>query len=491
LGTNRDVLALSGQYFDLLVIGGGIFGAGVARDAALRGLRVALIEKSDFASGTSSRSSKLIHGGFRYLQQRDFRLVFEACRERQILQRIAPHRVRPLPFLFPIYQGGDISLTKLRLGMSLYDWLALRRNVAAHRTISAERALMNEPSLARQGLRGAVVFYDCQEDDARFCIDQILHAAELGASCINYCKLTGFVTREDRIVAARVRDEVGSCMFEISARVFINAAGPWVEQVCGLTPFDSRAARLSPAKGIHLVMPRLTRQHAIVFEARSDHRILFVIPWGECSLVGTTDTNFDGDPDQARVAPADVEYLLTEARALFPDAALSESDVITTTVGIRAVASSTVASPSARSREHRLVRTGQNLLSIIGGKYTTHRRIAQETVDAACGLLGVPAPPCRTAEVSLPNRRPAAGGEKLLSAPEIYASDILHACRQEMVVTLEDVMRRRTPLALSGAGGLEAASHVAKIMAPVMGWNDNEARAQVERYIEERKGKLP
>jgi len=463
----------------------------VARDAALRGLRVALIEKSDFASGTSSRSSKLIHGGFRYLQQRDFRLVFEACRERQILQRIAPHRVRPLPFLFPIYQGGDISLTKLRLGMSLYDWLALRRNVAAHRTISAERALMNEPSLARQGLRGAVVFYDCQEDDARFCIDQILHAAELGASCINYCKLTGFVTREDRIVAARVRDEVGSCMFEISARVFINAAGPWVEQVCGLTPFDSRAARLSPAKGIHLVMPRLTRQHAIVFEARSDHRILFVIPWGECSLVGTTDTNFDGDPDQARVAPADVEYLLTEARALFPDAALSESDVITTTVGIRAVASSTVASPSARSREHRLVRTGQNLLSIIGGKYTTHRRIAQETVDAACGLLGVPAPPCRTAEVSLPNRRPAAGGEKLLSAPEIYASDILHACRQEMVVTLEDVMRRRTPLALSGAGGLEAASHVAKIMAPVMGWNDNEARAQVERYIEERKGKLP
>lgn len=491
MGTNRDVLALSGQYFDLLVIGGGIFGAGVARDAALRGLRVALIEKSDFASGTSSRSSKLIHGGFRYLQQRDFRLVFEACRERQILQRIAPHRVRPLPFLFPIYQGGDISLTKLRLGMSLYDWLALRRNVAAHRTISAERALMNEPSLARQGLRGAVVFYDCQEDDARFCIDQILHAAELGASCINYCKLTGFVTREDRIVAARVRDEVGSCMFEISARVFINAAGPWVEQVCGLTPFDSRAARLSPAKGIHLVMPRLTRQHAIVFEARSDHRILFVIPWGECSLVGTTDTNFDGDPDQARVAPADVEYLLTEARALFPDAALSESDVITTTVGIRAVASSTVASPSARSREHRLVRTGQNLLSIIGGKYTTHRRIAQETVDAACGLLGVPAPPCRTAEVSLPNRRPAAGGEKLLSAPEIYASDILHACRQEMVVTLEDVMRRRTPLALSGAGGLEAASHVAKIMAPVMGWNDNEARAQVERYIEERKGKLP
>jgi glycerol-3-phosphate dehydrogenase len=488
---NRDLLALSGQYFDLLVIGGGIFGAGVARDAALRGLRVALIEKSDFASGTSSCSSKLIHGGFRYLQQRDFRLVFEACRERHILQRTAPHLVRPLPFLFPIYQGGDISLTKLRLGMSLYDWLALRRNVATHRTVSVERTLMNEPSLSRQGLRGAVAFYDCQEDDARLCIDQILHASELGASCINYCKLTGFVTREDRIVAARVRDEVGSCTFEISARVFINAAGPWVEQVCALTPFDARAARLSPAKGIHLVMPRLTRQHAIVFEARSDHRILFVIPWGDCSLLGTTDTNFDGDPGQARVEPAEVDYLLKEARALLPGAALSESDVITTTVGVRSVALSTVSSPPARSREHRVVRTGRNLLSIIGGKYTTHRLIAEQTVDAAYGLLGVPAPPCRTAEVILPNRRPVAGGEKLSGAPEVYASDIVHACQQEMVVTLEDVMRRRTPLALSRAGGPEVASQVAKVMAPLMGWNDDEARAQFERYVEERKRKLP
>jgi glycerol-3-phosphate dehydrogenase len=488
---NRDLLALSGQYFDLLVIGGGIFGAGVARDAALRGLRVALIEKSDFASGTSSCSSKLIHGGFRYLQQRDFRLVFEACRERHILQRTAPHLVRPLPFLFPIYQGGHISLTKLRLGMSLYDWLALRRNVATHRTVSVERTLMNEPSLSRQGLRGAVAFYDCQEDDARLCIDQILHAAELGASCINYCKLTGFVTREDRIVAARVRDEVGSCTFEISARVFINAAGPWVEQVCALTPFDARAARLSPAKGIHLVMPRLTRQHAIVFEARSDHRILFVIPWGDCSLLGTTDTNFDGDPGQARVEQAEVDYLLKEARALLPGAALSESDVIATTVGVRSVALSTIPSPSARSREHRVVRTGRNLLNIIGGKYTTHRLIAEQTVDAAYGLLGVRAAPCRTAEVILPNRRPVAGGEKISGAPEVYASDIVHACQQEMVVTLEDVMRRRTPLALSWAGGSEVALQVAKVMAPLMGWNDDEARAQFERYVEERKRKLP
>ena len=163
-------------------------------------------------------------------------------------------------------------------------------------------------------------------------------------------------------MAARVRDEVGSCMFEISARVFVNAAGPWVEQVCGLTPFDAGAVRLSPAKGVHLVVPRLTRQHAIAFQARSDHRILFVIPWGDYSLLGTTDTNFDGDPGQARAEQADVDYLLAEARALFPDAPLSESDVITTTVGVRSVAASALASPSARSREHRVVRTGRNSL---------------------------------------------------------------------------------------------------------------------------------
>ncbi|MGD0061256.1 MAG: glycerol-3-phosphate dehydrogenase/oxidase [Verrucomicrobiia bacterium] len=488
---NRDLLALSGQYFDLLVIGGGIFGAGVARDAALRGLRVALIEKSDFASGTSSRSSKLIHGGFRYLQQRDFRLVFEACRERHVLQRTAPHLVRPLPFLFPIYEGGEISLTKLRLGMSLYDWLALRRNVAPHRTLSVERTLMTEPSLSRNGLRGAVAFYDCQEDDARFCIDHILHAVELGASCINYCTLTGLITREDRIVAARVRDEVGSCMCEISARVFVNAAGPWVEQVCGLTPFDASAVRLSPAKGVHLVVPRLTRQHAIAFQARSDHRILFVIPWGGSSLVGTTDTDFDGDPARARVEQADVDYLLAEARALFPDAALSESDVITTTVGVRSVAASALASPSARSREHRVVRTGRNLLSILGGKYTTYRVIAQQTVDAAYGLLNVAAPPCRTAEVPVPNRRPAVAGEKISEAPEVHASDIIHACQQEMVVTLEDVMRRRTPLALSRAGGPEVASTVAHLMAPLMNWSPDEERAQFERYVDEWKRNLP
>jgi glycerol-3-phosphate dehydrogenase len=488
---NRDLLTLSGQYFDVLVIGGGIFGAGVARDAALRGLRVALIEKSDFASGTSSRSSKLIHGGFRYLQQRDFRLVFEACRERSILQRIAPHLVRPLPFLFPVYKGGAISLAKLRLGMTVYDGLALYRNVARHRSLSAKRVSKNEPSLSAQGLRGAVSFYDCQEDDARFCVEHILHANELGAMCLNYCALTGFVTREDRIVAARVRDEVGSCMFEIAARVFVNAAGPWVERVSALTPFDAGATRLSPTKGIHLLVPRLTQKHAIAFEARSDGRLLFVLPWGDYSLIGTTDTDFNGDPGGVRANQADVEYLLAEARVLFPDAPLSESDVVTTIAGVRPLLASGAASPSARSREHRVVVQGHNLVSIVGGKYTTYRLIAQQAVDAVYSVLQKAAPPCRTAEVPLPNHRPPATGEKIADSPEVHASDIAYACEHEMAVTLSDVMRRRTSLALSHSGGPEVGLQVAHLMGPLMNWSPDEERAQFERYVEEWKRSLP
>jgi glycerol-3-phosphate dehydrogenase len=375
--------------------------------------------------------------------------------------------------------------------MTVYDGLALYRNVARHRALSAKRVLKDEPSLSRQGLRGAVTFYDCQEDDARFCVEHVLHANELGAACLNYCALTGFVTREDRIVAARVRDEIGSCMFEIAARVFVNATGPWAEHVSALTPFDANDARLSPTKGIHLLVPRLTRQHAIAFEARQDGRVLFVLPWGDYSLVGTTDTDFYGDPNGVRADRADIEYLLAEVQALFPDAPLSESDVVTTIAGVRPLLASGAASPSTRSREHRIVRQGHNLVTIVGGKYTTYRLIAQQAVDAVYGVLQREPPPCRTAEVPLPNRRPMTSGEKIADSPEVHASDIAHACEHEMAVTLSDVMRRRTSLALSQSGGPEVGLQVAHLMAPLMNWSPDEERAQFERYVEEWKRSLP
>jgi glycerol-3-phosphate dehydrogenase len=426
----RDLAALAAEQFDVLVIGGGIIGAGIARDAALRGLRVALIDKNDFASGTSSASSKLIHGGFRYLEQGAFRLVAESCRERAILQRIAPHLVRPREFLFPVYDGDRRSLPVIRLGATLYDWIAREHK---HRSLSAERARQAEPALSPTGLRGAVVIHDCQEDDARFCLDNILHAGELGAVCANYCELTGLSA------TAQVRDRLRGESFEIRAHTFVNATGPW-------SPVP-----LSPTKGVHLLVPGVTQSHAIVFQARRDGRVLFVLPWGDCSIVGTTDTDWRGDPGDARAETADVEYLLGELRGRFPDAA---TNIITTFAGVRALLRSE-ASPFRRSREHRIIREG-HLITVAGGKYTTYRLIAEQVVNQLTRQ------PCRTAETPLPSYRPPPSGEQI--AGDVFASDIRHACEYEMAQRVADVMRRRTGLALSRHGGAETAAKVAQLM---------------------------
>jgi glycerol-3-phosphate dehydrogenase len=488
---NRNLSALADRYFDVLVVGGGIFGAGVARDAALRGLRVALVDKSDFASGTSSASSKLIHGGFRYLEQRRFGFVAESCRERHILQRIAPHLVRPVPFLLPVYDGGSHTLLQMRAGMTLYDLLARYRNTARHQSLSSKRALAKEPALRPQGLRGAILFYDCQEDDARFCLDNIIHAAESGAVCANYCELTGFVTRENRIVAARVADRLSHESFEITARVYVNATGPWVRRVADLTPFDGERVALSPTKGVHLVLPRLTQEAGIFFQARRDGRMLFVIPWGEYSLVGTTDTDFRGGPDDVYTAPADIEYLFSELRLLMPEAPVNESDIITTFAGIRPLLHSDAPSPSRRSREHRVIRQGQNLLTIAGGKYTTYRTIAEEAVDEIYPLLEARRAPCRTADTPLPQHRPPLSGTRISDAPAVCTSDVAHACEYEMAMTVSDVMRRRTSLALSRYGGPDTAETVAKFMAPLRGWNGGQMLWHLQQYLDEWKRNLP
>ncbi len=475
---NRDLAALAAKQFDLLVIGGGIIGAGIVRDAALRGLHAALIDKGDFTSGTSSASSKLIHGGFRYLEHRAFGLVTEACRERAVLRHVAPHLVHPLELLFPVYDGDPRKLTTIRAGACLYDWLARGRNIASHQSLSADRARMKEPGLAAAGLRGAAVIHDCQEDDARFCLDNIIHAAELDTACANYCELTGFVTREDRIVTARVHDRHDSGSFEIAARVFINAAGPWVERIAGLVPFGDVPVRLSPTKGVHLLVPKLTQRHAIIFQARSDHRILFVVPWGECSLVGTTDTDWNGDPNHARADAGDVEYLLTEVNRLFPDRPLVRPDVITTFAGVRSLLESDETNPSRRSREHCIIRQGRNFITVAGGKYTTYRLIAEQVVNELTEA------PCRTADTPLPEHRPANAGDRISDAPPVFVSDIAHACDYEMAMTVSDVMRRRTGLALSRHGGVETAGYVARLMANHCQWTDQQMDSSLQEYVD-------
>jgi glycerol-3-phosphate dehydrogenase len=460
-----------------LIIGGGILGAGVARDAALRGLSVALIDKGDFASGTSSRSSKLIHGGFRYLEQRAFGLVAESCRERRILRKIAPHLVKPQPFLLPVYEGDSRSLGKMRWGMRLYDWMARYRNVARHRVLSPEKALMKEPMLRRDGLRGAILFYDCQEDDARLCLENVHHAAECGAACANYCELTGFVMQGDKLVAGKVADRLGMDTLEIRARTFINAAGPWVERVANLTVLPGESIALSPTKGVHVMLPKLTEQHGIIFQARRDGRFLFVVPYAGGSLVGTTDTDYTGSADEVRAEVPDVEYLLEEAGALMPRAAINLSDVITTTAGVRALLKAEGKSPSARSREHRIARHGQNLISVAGGKYTTYRAIAEEVVNQISDA------PCRTAVTPLPEHLPPAND---------LTTRVVYACEQEMAMKVSDVMRRRTTLALEPFGGVpEVMERVARVMAAAHDWNEAQMRWHLNEYQEEWQRALP
>jgi glycerol-3-phosphate dehydrogenase len=480
----RDIAALADGLFDLLIIGGGIIGAGVARDAAMRGLSVALVEQADFASGTSSKSSKLIHGGFRYLEQYAFGLVRESCRERRILQEIAPHLVHPVQFLLPVYEGDPRSLWTMRIGMTLYDMLAMYGNTGAHRTLSATEAAITEPGLNRHGLRGAIAFYDCQEDDARLCVDTVSHAAELGARCANYCRVEGFAADGPRIVAAKVSDRLTGNTFDVRAKCFLNAAGPWVEQVAGMA--DAAPIRLSRTKGTHILLPNLTAGHGVFFQS-NDRRMIFVIPWLDCTLVGTTDTDYAGLPEDVAADEADIEYLLQRTAAVLPRAAVRREDVITAFAGVRPLLASDKAHPSARSREHKVLRQGENLVTIAGGKYTTYRAIAQQAVDAVFAALGKKSPRCRTAEKVIPNRRPALQGERIAAVPEVFQSDIAFACEKQMATSVSDVMWRRTGLALSRAGGVDVARGVARMMTPLLGWSDGQCLASVDQYLAERK----
>jgi glycerol-3-phosphate dehydrogenase len=479
----RNFSALAETVFDVLVVGGGIFGAGIARDAALRGLRVALIDKADFASGTSSRSSKLIHGGFRYLEQAAYRLVMESCRERQVLQKIAPHLVKPLPFLLPVYQDDPRSLGKMRIGMALYDALALYRNTARHRGLSAEATLGKEPALAKQGLRGSIMYYDCQEDDARFCVENVLHAVQLGALCLNYCQLTGFVSHNGSIVAAKAEDRISSESTEIRAKCFINAAGPWVDRVAGLAGVNN--SYLKPTKGVHVLLPRLTEHHAIAFQAKRDGRIMFALPWNNCTIVGTTDTDYSGNPDDVHAEAADIEYILAEVHALFPDLRVDHSDVITTFAGLRPLLhQGNGTNPSSRSREWQIIHHGENFMSIAGGKYTTYRAEAQKIVDELLRKLGEKPRQCQTATTPLPAHATIAD-QLLADSPKVYASDIRRACEAELATSVDDVMRRRTSLALSRFGGPQTAAAVARIMTPCMGWSETQMRASLQDYLDQ------
>lgn len=394
MATRREMWERLGGEVDLLVVGGGITGAGVARDAARRGLSVALVDMGDLASGTSSRSSKLVHGGLRYLEHYEFSLVFEAVSERRILMDLAPHLVNPLGFLFPVYAGSRHKLWLIQAGMWLYDGLSLFRSPKRHRNLQPEEVAELEPAVKQEGLKGAPLYYDCSTDDSRLTLETALDAAEAGATVTPWCRVESFLKEDNgRIRGAVVKDVLSGELKEVAARAVVNATGPWTDRTIALSGPLGGGKLLRPTKGVHIVVEhaKLPIHNAVVCFHPHDERVLFAIPWGDRTYVGTTDTDYDGDPATVAAAGEDVDYLIDASNHYFPDYTLSRGDVISTWAGLRPL----IAPPhtagdvaeSAVSREHQIVVGQDGLITIAGGKLTTYRRMAAEVVDTAVRLL--------------------------------------------------------------------------------------------------------
>lgn len=475
----------------MLIVGGGINGAGIARDAALRGLSVALVERDDFASGTSSRSSRLVHGGVRYLEHGFFHLVFESSRERRILLRIAPHLVHPLQFTWPVYRGARIPRWKLSAGLWLYDLLAAFRNVARHHSLSVAQVLATEPKLKRDGLTGGATYFDAATNDARLTIANVRDAVAAGAAALNYAEVTSLSFDHDRVSGAAVRDRFTREAFEIRAKAIVNATGPWTDAISRIEDPSSAPAVLG-TKGVHIAVPadRVGNRAAITMLAHADQRVMFVLPGGTHTIIGTTDTETQERPDQVRATRADVQYLLDGANAYFPEAKLTPADVVCAWAGIRPlIASGNSGDPAGASREHAVTVGPRGVIAVTGGKLTTYRSMSEEVADEVQKHLGQARTPSHTATRPLPGSasRPEDGdgriSERLVAALPYTVNDVLAAADHELACTIADVLIRRTHLAFETRDqGLSVASRVAELLALRLGWSAGDVARHLEDY---------
>ena len=483
---------LAREPFDLLVIGGGINGAGIARDAALRGLSVALVERDDFASGTSSRSSRLIHGGVRYLEHGYLHLVFEASRERRILLDTAPHLVQPLAFTWPVFRGDRIPRWKLGAGLWLYDLLATFKNVDRHRSLSAAGVLEREPHVRRNGLRGGALYYDAATNDARLTIANIIDAATSGAAIANYCAVTALTRDGARVTGATVRDVIGGGEFAVRARRTVNAAGPWSDTIRQLDE-AGHTPGVQGTKGVHIEVPRdrVGNREAVTVISQVDGRVMFVLPAGAHTIIGTTDTPTVSTPDNVRADEGDVDYLLRSANGTFPDARLTRDDVISAWAGIRPlIASGSTGSPASASREHAIHSSVAGLISVSGGKLTTYRSMSAEVVDVAERALGRSPARAITGTRALPRsdpdaliRRDVTLAEPVVTGLPHRRADFVCAAESEFACRLGDFMIRRTHVAFETRDhGRAAAPEVARLVAPVLGWTDADITRELATY---------
>ena len=467
---------LDHQPFDVLVIGGGIVGAGVARDAALRGLRTCVIDQQDFSAGTSSRSSRLLHGGIRYLAQGRLGLVREASREKTILHRIAPHLSDPLAFLFPTRSKSEWSRWKLSLGVKIYDLLCGRQNLGKSRTLSVAETLQHLPGLNQHLLTGAVRYYDGLTNDARLTIDTLRSATLAGATAANY---TRFVDGQRRgaLWACQLEDAVASASerFEVSAKCVVNATGPWSHEI----PNSKTSLRIT--KGVHLVIDRrrLPVPDAVVLT--EGDRILFAIPWGERVILGTTDTDYAGPTERPQCNAEDRDYVLGIINSSFPTVQLSESDVVSTWAGLRPLVADPRGNPSDISRRHEVAMSHPGWWDVTGGKLTTYRLMAEETVNGIVGYLGAPASPCRTAKTPILDASEAAGVSGIVP-PAVTKRAVEHYCQREWAVHLDDVMIRRTSWRHYHRDHVAIAEQAAAWMQEACNWPDQRRNDELRRY---------
>ncbi|MBP7141041.1 MAG: glycerol-3-phosphate dehydrogenase/oxidase [Opitutaceae bacterium] len=460
--------------FDVLVIGGGIVGSGVARDAAQRGLRTALVDRHDFAFGTSSRSSRLLHGGLRYLEQGRIGLVREASLEKRVLRDIAPHLGDPLGFVFPAYRPGGRPLWQLRVGVKLYDLLCSFRNFGASRGYSAAEVTRIIPGLNPDGLRGAVRYFDALTNDARLVLDTLRSANAAGALVSNYTRFVSTQRRND-LWATQLRDERAGREFETRARTIVNATGPWAQ---GLA---HSAVRLRLSKGIHIVVDRARLPITDAVVITEGKRILFVIPWGERLIIGTTDTDYRGDPESVETHGEDVAYVLRALNSAFPALHLREDDIISTWAGLRPLIANPDGSPSDISRAHQILNPEPAWWDVAGGKLTTYRLMAEQTVDRLFQHLRRPSVPCRTArEPLLPVDDVRFSG--ILPAP-FSSESVAHFVNREWALTLPDVMIRRSGWHYYHADAGHRAKQVAGWMAEVAGWTADRTACELADYL--------
>ena len=465
---------------DVLVVGGGIVGAGVARDAAMRGLKTGLVEQYDFAFGTSSRSSRLLHGGLRYLAQGRIGLVHEASVEKKVIHQIAPHLAEPLPFIFPTYCGNrHWVLWQLKVGVKIYDLLCGGRNLGKSTWLGREAVLQKVPALARDGLKGAVRYYDGFTNDARLTIDTLRSAAKAGAILLNYCRFKD-ATRSGRW-ECDVEDRLTQTSFKIRAHAVVNATGPWAD---GLP--HSRV-KLRVTKGIHIVVEksRLAVPETVVMT--DGKRILFAIPWGERTILGTTDTDYQGALDDVRANWEDIRYILQIANRFFPNANLTKDDVISTWAGLRPLIADSHRPPSDISRSHKVCNPEPGWWDVAGGKLTTYRLMAEQTVDQIVkalrrqNVLKRDVLPCRTAQEPLLPADEIAGVSGILP-PQFCRSVVEHACANEWAVHLDDVLLRRTSWHFYFKGAPQKAEQVANWMGQLLGWTAELRASELEHY---------